>query len=90
LKIAFPKARQVAFRYLRAFVGLALPKPVRSRGRLAELALNPLMILVVAKDRLAPVSAIENVIHGLCKFDACFSGHVSLDDRKGKNARFKT
>jgi hypothetical protein len=59
LKFAFSKARPVAFHYLRAFVGLALPKPARSRGRLAELALDPLTILVVGKDSLAPVSPIQ-------------------------------
>ena len=32
-------------------------------------------VCVIAKDRLAPVAAIQDVIYRSLEFDACFAGH---------------
>lgn len=39
------------------------------------------MVAIFPKDRLSPVAAIQHMIHGSGKFNACFTRHVSLLSR---------
>ena len=49
--------------------------PPCARAGLAEGFQKAPPVLIVLENRLAPVSAVENVINGSLLFNACFAGH---------------
>jgi hypothetical protein len=44
-------------------------------ARLAQRRKKAPAVGIVAKNRLAPVSTIQNMVNRACKFHACFSSH---------------
>src|SRR5438045_3370792 len=53
--------------------------PAGPGARLPERFQKPPPIRVVLENRFTPVPAVENVIDGSLKFDACFAGHGFAD-----------
>ena len=54
---------------------IGLHPPARADASLTERLQKPPPIRIVLENRLAPIPAVENVVHSSLKFNSGFAGH---------------